>query len=122
MDGEKSDPREIVRRIHANWGHASSQQLKRTRALADGKADGLIALADDVVRECETFRAFDVAPAIPVAGTSSVSSFNEKVQVDLLFSGDLIALHVLDLFSRYSPLSPVRSKGPEEARDTFCAS
>ena len=105
-----------------NWGHASPQQLKRTLAEADGKADGLIPLADDVVRECEICRAFDVAPAIPVAGTSSVSSFNERVQVDPPFSDDLIALHVPDLFSRYSPPVPVRSKNPEEVRETFGAS
>ena len=37
----------------------------------------------------------------------------------LLFLADLIGLHVLDLFSRYSLLVPVRSKNPEEVRDTF---
>ena len=77
---------------------------------------------DEVVRECEIRRAFDAAPAIPVAGTSKVSSFNEKVQVDLLFLGDLIALHVLDVFPRYSLLVPVRPKNPEEVWDTFCTS
>ena len=115
LDGEKSDPKEIVRRLHVNCGHASSQQLKRALAEADGRADGLNPLADDVVRECEICRAFDVAPAIPVAGTLSASSFNEKVQAGLLFPDDLIALNVLDLFSRYSLLVPVRSKDPEEA-------
>ena len=84
-------------------------------AEADGKAGELSPLADDVVRGCEICRAFDVAPAIPVAGTSAASSFNERVQVDLLFLGDLIALHVLDLFSRYSLLAPVRAENPEEA-------
>ena len=27
LDGEENDPKEIVRRLHANWGHASAQQL-----------------------------------------------------------------------------------------------
>ena len=79
LDGEKSDLKEIVRKLHVNWGRASPQQLKRTMAEADWKANSLIPLVDDVVRECEICRASDVAPAIPVAGTSSVSSFNEKV-------------------------------------------
>ena len=39
VDGEKSDPREIVRKLHVNWGHASSQQLKRAMAEADGRAN-----------------------------------------------------------------------------------
>ena len=66
-------------------------------AEADGKARGAIPLVDKVVRECEIRRALDAAPAIPVAGTSKVSSFNEKVHVDLLSLGDLIALRVLHL-------------------------
>ena len=66
-------------------------------------------------------RAFDVAPAIPASGASSASSFKE-VQVDLPFLGDIIALHVLDLFSRYFLLVPIRSKNPEGVWDTFCAS
>ena len=96
------------------WGHASPQQLKRAMAEADGKANGLIPLVADVAREREICRAFYVAPAIPVACTPSASSSNEKVQVDLLFLGDLVALSVLDIFSRYSPLVPARPKNPEE--------
>ena len=83
LDDAKSDPNEIVRRLHVNWGHASAQQLKRTMAAADDKAGGLIPLVDEVVKKCEVCRAFDAAPAIPVASTSQVSSFNETVQVDL---------------------------------------
>ena len=51
LDGSKSDPKEIDRRLRANWGHASAQQLKRTMAGADGKAGGLIPLVDEVARE-----------------------------------------------------------------------
>ena len=122
VDGEKCDPREIVRKLHVNWGHASSQQLKRAMAEADGRANSLIQYVDEVVGNCDVCKAFDSAPAIPVAGTSSVSAFNEKLQVDLLFLDDIIVLHVLDLFSRYSLLAPVRSKNPEEVWDAFCNS
>ena len=75
LDGEKSDPKEIVRRLHANWGHASAQQLKRAIAEAEGQAGELGPLVDGVVKECDICRAFDVTPAIPVAGTSVVSLF-----------------------------------------------
>ena len=63
-----------------------------------------------------------MAPVIPLAGSSSVSSFDEKAQVDSLSLGDLIILHALDLISRYSLLVPVRSQNPEEIWDTSCAS
>ena len=42
--------------------------------------------------------------------------------MDLLFLGDLIILHVLGVFPRYSLLAPGRSKNPAEVWDTFCAS
>ena len=86
LDGEKGDPKQIVRQLRVNWGRASSQQLKRTMAEADGRANGLIPLADDVVREREICWAFDAAPAIPVSGTSSASSSNEMAEVGPLFS------------------------------------
>ena len=122
LDGEKREPKEIGCKLHVNWGHVPSQQLKRTMAVADGKANGLIPLVGDVVRECEICRAFDVAPAIPASATSAVSSPNEKVRASLPVSDDLITLNVLDLVPRYSALVPVWSKNPEEAWDTFRAS
>ena len=89
VDGEKSDPREIVRKLHVNWGHASSQQLKRAMAEADGRANSLTQYVDEVVSNCDVCRVFDSAPAIPVAGTSSVSAFNEKLQIDLFLTFSL---------------------------------
>ena len=66
--------------------------------MADGKTGSLIPCVDDVVRECDVCRAFDVAPSIPVSGASLVASFNEKVQVDVLFLEHIFVLRVLDLF------------------------
>ena len=51
-----------------------------------------------------------------------MATFSEKSQVDLLFLGDVFALHIMDLCSRYSPLIPVRTEGPQEVRDAFCSS
>ena len=65
--------------------------------------------------------AFDEAPRTPTAGTPTVAMFNEKLQVDLLFSGDLIVLHIVDVFSKNPILTPVRSKNPLEVWDAFVA-
>ena len=40
--------------------------------------------------------------------------FNEKVQVDLLFLGDLVVAHAMDVFSKYSLLHPAQSKNSQE--------
>ena len=47
---------------------------------------------------CDLCRVFDEAPHVSIAGTSGVSMFNEKVQVDLLFLGDLAVAHAIDVF------------------------
>ena len=91
-------------------------------AEAGGEANGLIPLVGDVVRECEICRAFDLATAIPVSGASMASSFNEKVLADLLVLSDPTVAHVLDLFSRYPPLVPVRPTNLGDVWDTSCAS
>ena len=55
--------------------------------------------------------AFDKAPHLPAAGTSLVPALNEKVQADYSFSGNLITLHAMDLFLRYS-IQVCESSGP----------
>ena len=42
---------------------------------------------DDVVENCDVCKALGQAPHVPIAGTSTVSMFNEKVQADLPFLG-----------------------------------
>ena len=73
----------------------------------------------DVLEQRDLRRSFDAAPRAPVRGTSTVSMFDEKLQADLLCLGDLIALRVMGVFSKYSLLIPARSKGPQEVRDSF---
>ena len=55
----------------------------------------------------------------PVAGASTAAMFNEKVKVDPLFLGGMLALRIMDVFSKHSPLIPVQTKNPEEVRDVF---
>ena len=62
----------------------------------------MVNFVDDVLDHCDVCRAFDEAPHVPVAGTHAVSMFNEKVHVDPLFLDDLIAVHAMDMFSKYS--------------------
>ena len=65
-------------------------------------------------------RAFDKAAHAPITETFAVSTFNKGWQVDLRFLGDIDALHVADVFSEYSLLTPGSWKNPQEGRDAFC--
>ena len=75
--------------LHVIWGHASARQLKRVLVGSDGGDYRLVNYADEASEPCEVCMALDKVSHVPIAGTSTVSMFNEKAQVDLLFLGDI---------------------------------
>ena len=46
--------------------------------------------------------------------------FYEKLQADLVFLEDIIAAHVIDVFSKYPSLLPAHAENPQEVWDVFC--
>ena len=54
------------------------------------------------------------APRVPAAGTSTVATFNEKLQADSLFLPRMRWMHAMDAISKYSLPIPARSKNPQE--------
>ena len=48
--------------------------------------------------------------------------FNERLQMDLLSVDDIIALRIMDVFSKYSVLTRVRPKNPQEIWDACLSS
>ena len=101
-------------KLHVNWGRASAKQLKQVLADSKGGIFRWVNCVDEVLQQRETCRASDKAPHVPTAGTSTASMFSEKVQVDLLFLGDITALQDMGMFSKFSLLLPVQSKNPQE--------
>ena len=89
---------------------------------AEGGTQSLVRHVDDVVAQCDVGAAFEKAPHIPISGTSSASMFNERQRIDLLFLDDIIAQRVMGVFSRYSILTRVRSKSPEDVWGAFLPS
>ena len=75
-----------------------------------------------MVNQGEARRAFEKAPRLPVAWTSSASLFTEKVKVDPLLFDDAIALHATDVYPKYPLLVRERPKNPSEAQDASAGS
>ena len=48
--------------------------------------------------------------------------FNEKLQAGLSFLGDVVALRVMDVYSKYSLRIPVHTKNPQEVWGAFRSS
>ena len=84
-DRRLTNPKNIVMKSHVNWGDASAQQLKGVLMYSEGVSAHLLPRVDEAVGQCEVCRASGKAPHAPVAGTSTVSIFNEELLVDLLF-------------------------------------
>ena len=96
-DDSISDPREIITKLHAIRGHDSANRLGRVVVNSDGGTSHLLGHVDEVLEDCDLCRAFAKAPHVPIAGTSAVPMFHGKVRVDLLFLGDLVVAHVMDV-------------------------
>ena len=77
---------------------------------------------DEVLRGRGVCRASEQVPHLPIAGNSLASSFNEQLQVDMLFLYDAIALRAMDVYSKCPHLVLVRSKSLLEVWDVSCVS
>ena len=105
--------------LNVNWSHAPARQLRRVLVDSDGRNMHLLTFVDEVSGRREACTAIDRGPHVPIAGTPAFPTFNEKLQVDLVSSDDLIALHATDVFSKYFISIPVRSKNPRDVRGAF---
>ena len=88
-----------------NWGRAPAHQFKRIPVDAGGTNKRLPDFADWVGRQRWVSQAFDKGRRLPVTGTSCISGFNGKHQVDLAVLGDVIASRAMDLYSQNSPFA-----------------
>ena len=94
-DGRLPGPKKIIMRLHVNWVRASAQELERVLGNSDGDNMHLLTSVDEAFEQWEVRRSSDKAPHVPIADTSTASRSNEKLQVDLPFLGDAIALRAL---------------------------
>ena len=64
---------------------------------SNGETLGFVNFADEGLELCEICLAFDIAPHIPIAGTSPVSMFGEELRANLLRLDDAIALRATEV-------------------------
>ena len=94
--------------------------MKRVAAESDWDNMHSVGYAGEVLGQRDVCRSSEKALRVPSLGTSTVSMFNEKLRVDSLSLGDLIALQASGVFSKYSLLIPVRLQNPQAAPRAFC--
>ena len=116
-NAELSDPNTIIMEWRTNWGPELATQFERVSGGAEGDTPSLLQHVDEVVSKCDTCQAFEKALHIPITGTLTVSTLTERPQLDRPFLDDIIALRTMDVLSKYSLLTRVRSGNPLEAWD-----
>ena len=89
---------------------------------SEGNNMHLLTCVDEVLAWCEICQAFEKAPHAPVAGATTVAVFNEKLQAGLPSLDDILALRVMDVFSKNSLLILSRARNPQGVWDAFCSS
>ena len=105
-----ADPKKIVMNLRVNRGHASAQQLKQVSVDPDGDNTHAPTSVYEVMAQREVCGALDKAPNVPPRNPCLI----KKMQVDLVFLDDPIALRATDVPSKYPLLIPFRSKNTQE--------
>ena len=118
-DDSVSDLRKIIMRLRANWGHAPARQHKRAPVDSKKRNSHLANHVGDFLEHREICRSSHKTPHVPIAGTSTASMLNGKVQVGILFSEENLAIHAMHMFSENSLLFQGLLKNPQEAWDAF---
>ena len=99
-----TEAQRIALKVHVSWGRAPAHQLKRFSVDSAGAKQRAMDCVDAVANRREVYQAFEEAPRLRAAGTSSASSFNGKIHVGFRPFGDVMARRAMDMFSKYSIL------------------
>jgi len=110
--------RRTLRKLHIRWYHAS---LKRMRTLleAAGVGSDVLSLLPTIIDTCDVCRNWQRVGARTVASARVPESFNQEVQVDLLFYKTHILLHCVDACIRWSAVAILPNKETHSILEGF---
>ena len=98
-----SDKVKQVEKLHKQFGHASTENLKHLIKNTGEQHAGLMKKIDEVVQACDVCRKYKKPVSRPIVGLSRAKDFNHSVALDLHELGpNLWYLHMIDEFSRFS--------------------
>ena len=102
-DMDIKDKVKMLKKIHAQFGHASSDKLKNLIKSAGHNNQKTFQMLETIVQECSTCLKHKRPGPRPVVGLPLASDYNETVAVDLhQLEPNVWYLHIIDEFSRYS--------------------
>ena len=100
-------------KLHKQFGHASSNNLKSLIKNAGYLNDEISNLIDEISLNCDICKQYKKVSPRPVVGLPRATDFNQSVAMDLHYiDKNLWYFHMIDEFSRYSNVVIIKSKQP----------
>ena len=98
-----------LRKLHCRWWHASANQMKR---LLDrvGVPTNIMDLIPRVVAQCTVCRAWQSPENANQLAIDIPDNFNQTVECDIMFSGDIMVFHMIDSCTRWHEARVVLAK------------
>ena len=106
-----SDKKKQIQKIHRQFGHASSENIKRLIKNAGVTDQKFFEITDEVIQGCDICLKYKKPAPRPVVGFAWATDFNQTVGMDLKELGpSLWFLHIIDEFTHFSNAAIIRSK------------
>ena len=93
--------RRTLRRLHIRWYHAPAKRMA-TLLSAAGVPTSVLRIIQDVVSTCDICRSWSRPSARSIVSTRMPEKFNQEIEIDLLFVGAHVILHMIDRAIRWS--------------------
>ena len=110
QDKSWQEKERMATKLHKQFGHPRSTKLKELLIEANVKDEDLISMIEKSEENCDVCLKYKNPKLRPVVGLSMSKSFNDCIAMDLKQVGKSQVLHMIDLATRYSAASVVRSK------------
>ena len=117
-----TDKREAVKHLHRQFGHTTARRLKSFFKMAGIDDKEYMDLIEDVTNKCEICPKWKKTPSRPVVSLPMATEFNETVAMDLKIwdkKKHIYILHMIDVYTRFSKATIIRSKESKEVIDKF---
>ena len=105
--------KEKLIKLHKQFGHASSNNLKSLIKNAGYLNDEISNLIDEISLNCDICKQYKKVSPRPVVGLPRATDFNQSVAMDLHYiDKNLWYFYMIDEFSQYSNAVIIKSKQP----------
>ena len=110
------EKRTIFEKLHKQFGHASTDRIKRLLTCAGQKISSESSkVLHDVIDKCDTCLMHKPTPRKPAVCLPLAGDFNETVAVDLHeLQPNVYYLHIIDIFTRFSSGAIIKTKQADE--------